>query len=130
MPASQLKRLKASLKAAGVIGNQKSKKEKQRNAQAGSDARVDKQSKLQNIREEFNPFEVKTTHVKYDVSGRGKVKGVQGRPGISKQIGEETVSFPYQCHPIVRAGVAHNCVFRGKKPCWLKCKSGTRLEGL
>ncbi|KAF8424701.1 nucleolar protein 14 [Tirmania nivea] len=90
MPASQLKRLKTSLKAAGVIGNQKSKKEKLRNAKAGSDARVDKQSKLRNIREEFNPFELKTTRVKHDVSGRGKLKGVQGRPGISKQIGEET----------------------------------------
>ncbi|KAF8456365.1 nucleolar protein 14 [Terfezia claveryi] len=90
MPASQLKRLRASLKAAGVIGNQKSKKEKQRNVKAGSDARVDKQSKLQNIREEFNPFELKTTRLKHDVSGRGKVKGIQGRPGISKQIGEES----------------------------------------
>ena len=92
MPPSQLKRLKASLHAAGVIGNQKSKKDKQRNAKAAADARVDKNSKLQSIREEFNPFELKTTRVKHDVSGRGKVKGVQGRPGISKQIGEETVS--------------------------------------
>jgi len=104
MPASQLKRLKASLKEAGVIGNQKPKKGRQRNA---TDAKVDKQSKLQNIREQFNPFELKTTHVKHDVSGRGKVKGVQGRPGISKQIGEETVSFPCRYHLNWRCSQLH-----------------------
>lgn len=107
MPPSQLKRLKASLQAAGVIGNQKSKKEKKKNARAGSDARVDKHSKLQSIREEFNPFEVKTTRVKYDVSGRTKIKGVQGRPGISKQIGEETVSVPWLKSVFWSNGIAH-----------------------
>lgn len=92
MPPSQLKRLKASLHAAGVIGNQKSKNNKKKNGKVGSDARVDKHAKLQSIREEFNPFEIKTTRVKYDVAGRVKIKGSQGRPGVSKQIGEEAVS--------------------------------------
>lgn len=92
MPPSQLKRLRASLHAAGVIGNQKQKNCKKRNGKTGSDARVNKHVKLQSIREEFNPFEIKTTRVKYDVAGRTKIKGSQGRPGVSKQIGEEAVS--------------------------------------
>ncbi|KAF8477301.1 nucleolar protein 14 [Kalaharituber pfeilii] len=90
MPPSQLKRLKASLKAAGLVGPQKSKKEKKQASKSGkSDPRADKHLKLQSIREEFNPFELKTTRVKHDVSGRAKIKGAQGRPGVSKQIGEE-----------------------------------------
>ena len=94
MPPSQLKRLKASLKAAGLTGPPKSKKEKQRTAKTttGTHARVEKHIKLQSIREEFNPFELKTTREKHDVGGQKRVKGAQGRPGISKQIGEETVS--------------------------------------
>lgn len=97
MPPSQLKRLKASLHAAGVIGNQKPGNNKKRNGKARSDARVDKHAKLQSIREEFNPFEIKTTRVKYDVAGRAKIKGSQGRPSISKQIGEEVVSVSQEC---------------------------------
>ncbi|RPA94818.1 Nop14-like protein [Choiromyces venosus 120613-1] len=91
MPESQLKRLKASLRTAGITGQQKSKKaaKKQRQSTTKNDSRLDRNATLQTIREEFNPFEIKTTKEKHAVIGRGKIKGAQGRPGLSKQIGEE-----------------------------------------
>jgi len=93
MPESQLKRLKASLRAAGITGQQKSKRaaKTQRQSATRSDSRLDRNATLQTIREEFNSFEVKVTREKHAVIGRGKVKGAQGRPGLSKQIGEENV---------------------------------------
>jgi len=93
MPESQLKRLKASLRAAGITGQQKSKRaaKAQRQSTTKSDSRLDRNATLQTIREEFNSFEVKITREKHAVVGRGKAKGAQGRPGLSKQIGEENV---------------------------------------
>jgi len=97
MPGSQLKRLKASLKSAGVIGQpQQSKKAKKQqkqgsNGTTNSDSRLTKETALQSIREEFNPFEIKKNREKYSTSGGKKVKGIVGRPGISKQAGEEIV---------------------------------------
>ena len=93
MPESQLKRLKASLRAAGITGQQKSKRaaKTQRQSTTKSDSRLDRNATLQTIREEFNSFEVKVTREKHAVIGRGKVRGAQGRPGLSKQIGEENV---------------------------------------
>lgn len=87
---SQLKRLKASLRQAGVVGPQKSKKAAKK-GRDGKDSRIDFQDKLSSIREEMNPFETKFTKRKFEVIGAEKVKGVKGRPGVSKQIGEETV---------------------------------------
>lgn len=98
MPGSQLKRLKASLKQAGVIGQpQRSKKAKirerqGRNGTTNSDSRVTKEAALQSIREEFNPFEIKTTKEKHAISGGRKIKGITGKPGLSKQVGEDLVS--------------------------------------
>ncbi|KAK6332832.1 nucleolar complex protein 14 [Orbilia brochopaga] len=89
---SQLKRLRESLKNAGVIGQpQKSKKAKKRARQnkSGNDAKLSKEAALQSIREEFNPFEIKKTKEKFSVTGGRKVKGTVGRPGISKQAGED-----------------------------------------
>lgn len=95
MVQSQLKRLKASLRTAGVTGQQKPKKAKtKRNASAAdakNDSRVSRDQALQSIREEFNPFEVKKTKTKHEISGQGRVKGKEGRPGLSKSIGEEHV---------------------------------------
>lgn len=94
MGESQLKRLKASLRAAGITGQQKSKKPSTKAKQSGENSsRLDRNVALQSIREEFNPFEIKTTREKHDISGRGRVKGAQGRPGLSKQIGEDNVSL-------------------------------------
>ncbi|EPS44656.1 hypothetical protein H072_1344 [Dactylellina haptotyla CBS 200.50] len=75
---SQLKRLRESLKTAGVIGQpQKSKKAKKRARQnkSGHDARLSKEAALESIREEFNPFELKQTKEKFSVTGGRKVKG-------------------------------------------------------
>jgi nucleolar protein 14 len=104
MPPSQLKRLKASLREQGVVRPQLSKKQKKQNAQNGanSDKRVQRAAALQGIREQFNPFEVKVSArgPKFDVisnqviSGRVS-KNVKARPGITKALGEETVSIRY-----------------------------------
>ncbi|RDW74024.1 putative nop14-like family protein [Coleophoma crateriformis] len=98
MPPSQLKRLKASLREQGIVGPQKSKKQKKQNAQNGvnNEKRVQRNVALTGIREQFNPFEVKTSArgPKFDVTSNktisGRVtKGVKGRPGVTKGLGEE-----------------------------------------
>lgn len=99
MAQSQLKRLKASLRTAGVTGQAKPKKSVQKRNKPH--ARVDRTEALASIREEFNPFEVKTTKEKHHVIGAKRVKGREGRPGLSKQIGEENV-----CVPAPKAGCA------------------------
>ncbi|KAF3905571.1 hypothetical protein AA313_de0206881 [Arthrobotrys entomopaga] len=89
---SQLKRLRESLKNAGVIGQpQKSKKAKKRARQnkSGQDAKLSREAALESIREEFNPFEIKKTKEKFSVAGGRKVKGTVGKPSLSKQIGED-----------------------------------------
>ncbi|KAI9745249.1 MAG: nucleolar complex protein 14 [Claussenomyces sp. TS43310] len=98
MPPSQLKRLKASLREQGLVGPQKSKKQKKQNAQngTGKDKRVNRTAALTGIREQFNPFEVKTSSrgPKFDVTSNstmgGRVsKSIKGRPGVTKGLGEE-----------------------------------------
>ncbi|KAL3419228.1 Nop14-like family protein [Phlyctema vagabunda] len=98
MPPSQLKRLKASLREQGIVGPQKSKKQKKQNAQSGAnnEKRVQRNVALTGIREQFNPFEVKTSArgPKFDVTSNktiaGRVtKSVKGRPGVTKGLGEE-----------------------------------------
>lgn len=106
MPPSQLKRLKSSLREQGVVGPQQSKKQKRQNAQSGAnkDKRVNRTAALTGIREQFNPFEVKTTSrgPKFDVTsaksvgGAAGTKSVKARPGVAKGMGEETVSQAVQ----------------------------------
>ena len=100
MPPSQLKRLKTSLREQGVVGPQKSKKQKKTAGISGvaKEKRVQRSVALQNIREQFNPFEVKapTKRSKYEFANGGNSgtragKGVTGRPGVTKGLGEETV---------------------------------------
>lgn len=100
MPPSQLKRLKASLREQGIVGPQKSKKQKKQLAQNGdsNEKRVNRASTLVGIREQFNPFEVKTSArgPKFDVTSNktlsGRItKSVAGRPGVKKSLGEENV---------------------------------------
>lgn len=100
MPPSQLKRLKSSLREQGIVGPQQSKKQKKQASKNGAsqDKRVQRTIVLQGIREQFNPFEIKTPSRgnKFDftssrtVSG-GVAKGVIGRPGVTKGLGEENV---------------------------------------
>ncbi|KAI9828708.1 MAG: nucleolar complex protein 14 [Thelocarpon impressellum] len=100
MPPSQLKRLKASLKAEGIVGPQRSKKQRKKDGSNGANAdkRVHRSVALQNIREQFNPFEVQAPardKAKFEVTNNRTIGGrvtkeVKGRPGVTKGFGEET----------------------------------------
>lgn len=96
MPASQLKRLKASLREQGVIGPQQSKKQKNKTAKderARDEKRLKRGAALESIREQFNPFQFKTNArgPKFAVTTDkpDKKKGILGRPGMAKALGEE-----------------------------------------
>lgn len=99
MPPSQLKRLKTSLRENGVVGPQKSKKQKQQASKNGSarEGRIQRNTLLQGIREQFNPFDIRApARVKHEVTNSRSVRGtvadgVVGRPGITKSLGEEKV---------------------------------------
>ncbi|KAF9908923.1 nucleolar complex protein 14 [Lobosporangium transversale] len=92
MAKSALYRLKSSLKEAGAIGPNSraslSKKDRKKGRPTAGSVKNDLNKKLAHIKEAMNQFEIKTTRQKYDVLGR-KIKGVQGKPTLSKQIGEE-----------------------------------------
>src|SRR5436190_16733438 len=101
MPSSQLKRLKASLREQGIVGPQKSKKQKRQNAENGirNEKRAQRTAALSGIREQFNPFEFQLSArgPKFDViSNRPNIdkfsKNIRARPGAKKGLGEETVS--------------------------------------
>ena len=98
MPPSQLKRLKSSLREQGITGPQKSKKQKLAASKSGvsQDRRVQRNVALQGIREQFNPFEVKTSArgEKYEFAaikptGGKMAQGAMGRPGVTRGLGEE-----------------------------------------
>ncbi|KAL4813364.1 nucleolar protein 14 [Aspergillus spinulosporus] len=95
MPPSQLKQLKASLRDTGLLGPQKSKKQKRQNAKTGANDqnRAKREIALNAIRERFNPFEIRTvSRSKFDVTTRdGGAKSASGnfRPGVTKSLGEE-----------------------------------------
>lgn len=107
MPPSQLKRLKTSLREQGVVGPQRSKKQKKQASKNGAlrESRIQKNAALQGIREQFNPFEVKApSRNKYEFASNktagGKLgKGAVSRPGVTKGLGEENVG---PCHESVR----------------------------
>ncbi|KAL7753432.1 nucleolar complex protein 14 [Sorochytrium milnesiophthora] len=96
--ASALKKLKAGLKSAGVIGVNKPKKsvlkrQQQQQQQHGSSAQPTSrgqqiQAALVRMRKDngmdsANPFEVKVNRVKHDVLNR-KIKGTQGMPAQTR----------------------------------------------
>ncbi|RUP49341.1 nucleolar protein 14 [Jimgerdemannia flammicorona] len=90
--ASALKRLKSSLKAAGAIGPgsraSTSKKDRKKGKPNDAANRNDVARKLDAIKHQMNPFEMKTTHTKFDILGR-RVKGSVGRPTLTKQVGDD-----------------------------------------
>ncbi|PLN82722.1 Nop14-like protein [Aspergillus taichungensis] len=94
MPPSQLKQLKSSLRDSGVVGPQKSKKQKRQNAKtgAGGQERIRRNAALEAIRDRFNPFEIKTaaSRSKFDVTTRdgGSKTDKNHRPGVTKSLGE------------------------------------------
>lgn len=94
MPPSQLKRLKASLREQGVTGPQKSKKQKQQDRKGTTDSRVQRNAALQQIRDSFNPFEIKANNrpAKFQSLTAHPKKDAVLRPGVTRSMGEEAVS--------------------------------------
>lgn len=95
MPPSQLKRLKASLREQGIVGPQKSKKEKKRSGKDGAQRAAQRNAALARIRDSFNPFEVKAAARpdKFESTSLQKANAKKtplGRPGVTKSMGEET----------------------------------------
>ncbi|KAK3675669.1 nucleolar complex protein 14 [Recurvomyces mirabilis] len=96
MPPSQLKALKSSLREKGIVGPQKSKKQKKSNHNRQNPQ--DRQAALQQIRDNFNPFELRqsarpakfaSVSVKDVRNGSGKYAQALHRPGVTKSAGEE-----------------------------------------
>lgn len=89
MAGSQLKKLRASLKEAGLTGqtNRKHKGKKHSRKTPNETRRDDKEKVIEKLREEFNPFDTKMSRSKRE-DARLKNRTV-GKPGISKQVGEE-----------------------------------------
>jgi hypothetical protein len=123
MAPSQLKRLKSSLRESGVVGPQKSKKQKKQASKGGllKGKRVQRDAALQGIREQFNPFEVKVAprKTKYEFANGGvkASNGVLGRPGVTKGLGEETVRVSTMDHGFLGL----HALRRGGTRYWSKC---------
>ncbi|PNS20341.1 hypothetical protein CAC42_5791 [Sphaceloma murrayae] len=92
MPPSQLKRLKASLRDQGLVGPQKSKKQKKSSQNGNVDQRLQRQAALQQIRDSFNPFEIKAParNAKFASMSDRNAPVTVGRPGVTKSMGEKT----------------------------------------
>ncbi|RMZ90987.1 hypothetical protein DV736_g1755, partial [Chaetothyriales sp. CBS 134916] len=90
MPPSRLKQLKDSLHEHGLLGPQKSKKQQKQISKDGK-KRLERNAALDRIREQFNPFEVKTQarRAKYDFVSNKETKTLIGRPGVTRSLGEE-----------------------------------------
>ena len=86
---SQLKQLKSALHQAGITQQPQAGKKRKRAAPTERD-KEKKATKLKEIQQKLNPFDVKVTKLKHDVGGR-KLKGVTGKPAQSKQAGIEQV---------------------------------------
>lgn len=105
MAGSQLKNLKAALKARGLTGqtNVKSK-----NKKIPKDKRrsmiVKKKKAIAEIREEFNPFEIKAARNKRrdGLPSKTADRIAVGKPGISKQIGEEQRKRAFEARKMMK----------------------------
>lgn len=96
MGGSQLKQLKATLKAHNLTGQTNGgKKKKGSKRQPKQYDREEKNRIISQIREDFSPFEVKKVKNKRVDDSRLENRAV-GKPGISKQIGEEQRSKLYE----------------------------------
>lgn len=90
MAPSQLKQLKASLREHGVLGPQKSKKQRKATSKDAA-KRLQRNAALDGIRERFNPFEAKAParKDKFEVATSKPAKVAVGRPGVTRGLGEE-----------------------------------------
>ncbi|PNH47750.1 hypothetical protein VD0004_g608 [Verticillium dahliae] len=96
---SHLKRLKSSLREQGLTGPQKSKKQKRQIANDGkakNDKRLNRTEALNQIREQFNPFDLKhnARGPKFEVTTNrpptgNAAKGIAGRPVASTTAAEQ-----------------------------------------
>ncbi|PVF95514.1 Nop14-like protein [Serendipita vermifera] len=90
MGGSQLKQLKAAISSSGVNQSPSNPRKRKRGTSFDSGAvlehREKRAEKLKAIHEKFNPFDIKVEKLKHDVGGR-KIKGVVGKPSLSKQAG-------------------------------------------
>ncbi|KOH00225.1 snoRNA-binding rRNA-processing protein NOP14 [Saccharomyces eubayanus] len=106
MAGSQLKNLKAALKARGLTGqtNIKGKSKKNPKRQAKEYDREEKNRAIAEIREEFNPFEVKAARNKRRDGPPSKTadRVAVGKPGISKQIGEEQRTRAFEARKMMK----------------------------
>lgn len=83
------------------MGPQKSKKQKRQASKNGSfkEGRVQRNTALQGIREQFNPFEIRApARNKYEfvnnkTAGGSAAKSIISRPGVTKGLGEEKVQL-------------------------------------
>lgn len=95
MPASQLKQLKASLRDQGIVGPQRSKKQKKQagKANATKERRIARSEALDNIRDKFNPFEAKAPAkgAKFQFANAQNGSAPVARPGVTRGLGEEVV---------------------------------------
>ncbi|AET41373.1 snoRNA-binding rRNA-processing protein NOP14 Ecym_8077 [Eremothecium cymbalariae DBVPG len=95
MGGSQLKRLKATLQAHGLTGQTNVKKPKGKRPSKEYD-REERAQVLSKIREQFNPFDIKVNRNKVQILTGDGSKVAVGKPGISKQIGEEQRKVAYE----------------------------------
>ncbi|CAI4320564.1 AGA_1a_G0007400.mRNA.1.CDS.1 [Saccharomyces cerevisiae] len=106
MAGSQLKNLKAALKARGLTGqtNVKSKNKKNSKRQAKEYDREEKKKAIAEIREEFNPFEIKAARNKRrdGLPSKTADRIAVGKPGISKQIGEEQRKRAFEARKMMK----------------------------
>ena len=112
MPPSQLKQLKNSLRQNGLSNSSQSKKRKREDGDRGGGAqdRAQRQAVLNNLRENFRPFDKKTSSRprKFQALSLDDLKsknrnGIIGRPGLSKARGEELVCCDFSRFTTERA---------------------------
>lgn len=96
---SQLSQLKSALSQVGVTKPQSGNKRKRpKNEDVDKEKRA---TKLREIQQKMNPFDVQVTKAKHDVGGR-KIKGAVGRPAQSKQAGIQQARGVTQTFIIIR----------------------------
>ncbi|CAH01781.1 snoRNA-binding rRNA-processing protein NOP14 [Kluyveromyces lactis] len=98
MGGSQLKNLKAALKANGLTGQTNVKKSSKKKGKSPREFdREERQKTIERIREQFNPFDVKTNrNKKVGVMRESAAKLAVGKPGITKQAGEDQRKMFYE----------------------------------
>lgn len=101
---SQLKSLRLSLHNAGITGRpQKSKKKRsaarlKSKSEAAAVEANRRNAALESIREQHNPFDVKSSKSKFQVINARKAKGSEGRPSERKGLLEGLVRIAFNAY--------------------------------